>query len=44
VVAKLPAIQQGDKPDNTTGAGLPALHVRVRIQDADIDFNAAHFS
>jgi hypothetical protein len=35
---KLRAIQQGDKPaDNTTAMGRPALHVRVRIQDSDID-------
>ena len=41
---KLRAIQQGDKPtDNTTAMGRPALHVRVRIQDTDIDLIAAHF-
>jgi hypothetical protein len=40
---KLRAIQQGDKPaDNTTAMGRPALHVRVRIQDTDIDLIAAH--
>ena len=41
---KLRAIQQGDKPtDNTTAMGRPALQVRVRIQDTDIDLIAAHF-
>jgi len=41
---KLRAIQQGDKPaDNTTAMGRPGLHVRVRIQDIDIDLVAAHF-
>ncbi|MET0168248.1 MAG: hypothetical protein ABW318_25070 [Vicinamibacterales bacterium] len=41
---KLRAIQQGDKPaDNTAAMGRPALHVRVRIQDTDIDLIAAHF-
>ena len=41
---KLRAIQQGDKPtDNTTAMGRPALHVRVRIQDTDIDLITAHF-
>ena len=41
---KLRAIQQGDKPaDNTTAMGRPALHVRVRIHDTDIDLIAAHF-
>src|SRR6478735_12464214 len=41
---KLRAIQQGDKPtDNTTAMGRPALHVRVRIQDNDIDLIVAHF-
>src|SRR6476660_7135721 len=40
----LRAIQQGDKPtDNTTAMGRPALQVRVRIQDTDIDLIAAHF-
>ena len=38
------AIQQGDKlADNTTAMGRPALQVRVRIQDTDIDLIAAHF-
>jgi hypothetical protein len=41
---KLRAIRQGDKPtDNSTAMGRPALHVRVRIQDTDIDLIAAHF-
>ena len=41
---KLRAIEQGDKPaDNTAAMGRPALHVRVRIQDIDIDLIAAHF-
>ena len=41
---KLRAIQQGDKlADNTTAMGRPALQVRVRIQDTDIDLIAAHF-
>ena len=41
---KLRAIQQGDKPtENTTAMGRPALHVRVRIQDTDIDLITAHF-
>jgi hypothetical protein len=41
---KLRAIQQGDKPtESTTAMGRPALHVRVRIQDTDIDLITAHF-
>jgi hypothetical protein len=41
----LRAIQQGDKlADNTTAMGRPALHVRVRIQDTDIDLITAHFN
>jgi endonuclease/exonuclease/phosphatase family metal-dependent hydrolase len=41
---KLRAIQQGDKPaDNTTAMGRPALHMRVRVQDTDIDLITAHF-
>ena len=41
---KLRAIQQGDKPtENTTAMGRPALHVRVHIQDTDIDLITAHF-
>ena len=41
---KLRAIQQGDKPtENTTAMGRPALHVRVHVQDTDIDLITAHF-
>ena len=41
---KLRAIQQGDKPtENTTAMGRAALHVRVRIQDTNIDLIATHF-
>ena len=41
---KLRAIQQGDKQaDTTTAMGRPALHVRVRIHDTDIDLITAHF-
>ena len=41
---KLRAIRQGDKPtDNSTAMGRPALQVRVRIQDTDIDLITAHF-
>jgi 5-hydroxyisourate hydrolase-like protein (transthyretin family) len=36
---------KGDKPtDNSTAMGRPALHVRVRIQDTDIDLIAADFN
>ena len=41
---QLRAIQQGDKPtENTTAMGRPALHVRVHVQDTDIDLITAHF-
>jgi hypothetical protein len=41
---KLRAIQQSDTPaDNATAMGRPALHVRVRIRDTDIDLITAHF-
>ena len=41
---KLRAIQQGDEPaENATAMGRPALHVRVRVQDTDIDVITAHF-
>jgi endonuclease/exonuclease/phosphatase family metal-dependent hydrolase len=41
---KLRAIQQGDTPaDVATAMGRPALHVRVRIHDTDIDLITAHF-